>query len=103
MLIIAGTFKIDSEIRDNFLNDAEEMILLSRKEEGCLSYSFMKDLYQDSIIRVYELWESQENIKNHIASAHSLHWNQNVLTGYSCEIDIKKYNISKVGEIEDWE
>lgn len=103
MLIIAGTFELDPGQRSDFMDQAKSMILATRKEEGCSTYSFTEDPYDAGIVRVFEVWESQDNLKDHIASEHSQFWNQNVLTKFETKNDVHKYAISKVSGIEDWD
>lgn len=103
MLIIAGTFKLDPSKRQAFIADAASMIAASAKEDGCYRYTFCIDPVDDSLVQVYERWESQEHLQAHIATEHSKVWNETVAPKYDFTKDIMKYRIDKVSDILEWD
>jgi quinol monooxygenase YgiN len=44
------------------------MIEPTGKESGCLSYSVLRDVEDESLYTVLEAWESRENLDHHIRS-----------------------------------
>lgn len=104
MIIIAGIFKLNNvSDRAEFMSEAAEMVSKSASEVGCRAYKFSEDPVDDTVINVYELWENQESLQNHVKSLHSVEWNQNVFPNYDCEKEILKYRVDKVSEILEWD
>lgn len=99
MLIVAGEITVEPDGRDEFLEAVRFMVDATLQEPGCVQYAFMPDPYDDSLIRLYELWDSQEALEGHFASDHMAQW-QKVQPGLKATgSDIKKYVISEVGPV----
>jgi quinol monooxygenase YgiN len=49
-------------------------ISASRKEAGCLEYSYAEDVLEPGLIRIAERWESQQAFDEHFASDHIAAW-----------------------------
>jgi len=85
------------------MDEAAQMIALSCKEPGCETYSFTEDPVDEKIVRVFEIWETQQALQTHVNSSHSVEWNNNVLTRYECQNNVTKYKIDKQLDILDWD
>ena len=42
----------------------------TRKEEGCIDYAFSIEIYEPNIVRITELWDNLESLKNHLKTEH---------------------------------
>ena len=42
----------------------------SRKESGCRTYAFSQDISDPTMVRITELWESEEDLKAHFGMPH---------------------------------
>ena len=75
MLVIAGHVCIDPEKRSEASAAASEVMIATREERGCISYTFSADLGDASLFNVFEEWESQEALDAHFQTPHpvSLH------------------------------
>jgi quinol monooxygenase YgiN len=68
MLIVAGTFTVAPEDRTAFIEGRIDGVLHTRSEKGCLTYSLMADPVDDDTVRIFECWESQEDLDAHLAA-----------------------------------
>jgi quinol monooxygenase YgiN len=99
MLVIAGTISIDPEKRDAAVAAALEMMRETRKEAGCISYTFSGDLGDPGGFRVFEEWESQEALDAHFATPHMAKF-QGEMGGFGIRgMDVKRYEVASVGPI----
>ena len=96
MLVVAGFVRIDKEHMAGAVLAARKMVAETRKEQGCISYSFAMDVLDDSIIRIFEEWESAEALQAHFQTPHMAEF-QKRLTSYNLqEMIVKRYGIDKV-------
>lgn len=58
--------------REELVALCRSMIAPSRGEQGCIHYSFYKDLGTENSYFFYEEWKDQESIDRHNASRHFL-------------------------------
>ena len=76
MLIVAGTFTSAPGAREQVLDHAGEAMAATRQEEGCHSYVFSPDVDDPNLIRLYELWEGEEELNAHLQTAHIAEFRQ---------------------------
>src|SRR3954468_24774356 len=68
MLIIAGTITVDPADRDRFLASRRETVAKARAMKGCLEYAFSGDAVDPACVRLFERWETQENVDAWLAA-----------------------------------
>ena len=66
MVIVAGTIEVDPKDRDAFLQGRADGVRATRTEPGCIEYSFSADGLDPGLIRIFEIWESQEALTTHL-------------------------------------
>ncbi len=99
MLIVAGSIITEDDGRDVFLAAVAPMVTATLAEPGCREYAFTPDPNDPNRILLYELWDDQDALDAHFASAHMAQW-QHDRKGLSVVgSDIKKYTISAVGPV----
>jgi quinol monooxygenase YgiN len=99
MLVIAGRIEIDPANKQVAVAAAVEMMAETRREAGCISYTFSGDLAEPGRILVFEEWESQEALDAHFASPHMARF-QKAMGGFGIrEMDVKRYEVASVGPI----
>ena len=76
MILITGTFRIPPGNVAAARPEMERMIAESRSEDGCLHYSYAKDILEPGLIRVTELWRDQAVLDAHAASDHLAAWRE---------------------------
>jgi quinol monooxygenase YgiN len=65
VVIVAGSFEVEPEQREEFLASRLEGIRSSRAEAGCLEYSFMPDPIEPGRVVLYERWADQAALDAH--------------------------------------
>jgi quinol monooxygenase YgiN len=71
MLIIAGTITVDPADRDAFLAIRQETVNQARRRKGCLEYAFSADNLDPSCVRLFERWESEEDVAGWLEAHHA--------------------------------
>ena len=99
MLIVAGSIIAEPGEREAFLTAVQPMVTATLAEPGCREYAFSPDPNNDERIMLYELWDDQEALEAHFASAHMAEWQEIRGTLKLVSADIKKYIISEVGTL----
>ena len=70
MIIVNAKAKTTSE---NILNLKDVIFHLEQetlKEKGCLDYAFSADINNPNIMRITELWEDLQSLKDHLRTQH---------------------------------
>ena len=68
MVIVGGTFELDPELRDKFIESRGDMMRTSRGEAGCIEYTFCADPLDPSRVVLFEKWTDQASLDAHIAA-----------------------------------
>ena len=58
------------ECLEEALKLLKEMVELTRKEEGCISYQLSQDVNSPEYYAMQECWASEEALKKHMQSEH---------------------------------
>lgn len=66
--IIAKNY-IKKDKKDDFLKLAKELIIASRKEDGCIAYDIYESI-DGKCLTFIEEWKDEEAIKSHNSSTH---------------------------------
>ncbi|MFZ5930463.1 MAG: putative quinol monooxygenase [Pseudomonadota bacterium] len=70
MLVISGEFRVATESRAIAVAAAIKVAQATRKEAGCLSYSFYSDLEDPNVFRIFEEWETEAALVAHFKTPH---------------------------------
>ncbi|MEQ1495071.1 MAG: putative quinol monooxygenase [Novosphingobium sp.] len=76
MFLIEGWIKLASGEFDKVANQARAMVTATNEEDGCIHYSFSRDIADPDLIRISERWTSESAMASHMASAHMAAFNQ---------------------------
>jgi quinol monooxygenase YgiN len=99
MLVIAGRIRIDPAQRSAALAAAREMMEATRREAGCISYTFAADLADEGLFHLFEEWESQQALDAHFRTPHMAKF-QGAVGGLGVkEMNVKRYEVSQVGPL----
>jgi quinol monooxygenase YgiN len=99
MLVIAGRIRIDAANRDAAIAAALEMMEATRKEHGCISYTFSADLADPGAFHVFEEWESPEALGAHFRAPHMAKF-QAAVGGLGVrEMKVQRYEVASVGPL----
>lgn len=94
MIIVAGTIRIPEAKFDAILETARATIEATRKEAGCIVYSFARDLADRGLLRIYEEWESRAHLDAHLKQPHMGPWRAAVAAAGATERNVKTYETS---------
>ena len=101
MLVIAGHVCIDPEKRSEASAAASEVMIATREERGCISYTFSADLGDESLFHIFEEWESQEALDAHFQTPHMAIFQEKLGALGVNEMKIQKYAVASVGPLRD--
>ena len=99
MIVIAGHVVLDPKQREKAEAAAREMMSETRKEQGCISYTFSADLEEPGRFQIFEEWEGDEALRAHFASPHMARFQQAVGGLGVREMKVQRYEVSKVGPV----
>jgi quinol monooxygenase YgiN len=74
MLILSVNLRVPKADQDRLRPEMEKVVQASRKEAGCLAYSYGFDLIEPDIIRVFEIYKDEAALKAHGESDHFKAW-----------------------------
>ena len=69
MVIVAGTLTVDPSQREALLASRMDAMRATRKEPGCLEYTFSADPTDPGRVMLFERWASQKDLEVHLAAA----------------------------------
>jgi quinol monooxygenase YgiN len=99
MLVIAGHVALDPVQREAAVAAAREMMQETRKEPGCISYTFSADLEEPGRFRIFEEWASEDALRAHFASPHMARF-QKAVGGLGVrEMAVQRYEVAKVAPL----
>ena len=73
-VVVAGTFRVPADRFEDLRPHLEAVIAATRAEEGCITYSYARDVGDPELIRVFEQWRDQAALDTHFKAPHMLAW-----------------------------
>ena len=70
MIFVQGWIKVSDKDLETAVIAASAMVLETKKEQGCLHYSFAKDIDEPSLIHISERWDTEESLNAHFQTPH---------------------------------
>ena len=99
MLLIQGWLKLAAGEFDKVADDARTMVAATNAEDGCIHYSFARDVGDPDLIHIAERWRDAEALGAHGKSAHMAAFNQ-AMGGVTREgADLWLYNAEGVRKL----
>jgi quinol monooxygenase YgiN len=99
MLVVAGTIRLDPARRQDAIREALAVMEATRREPGCISYTFSADLADPAVFHLFEEWESQEALDAHFETPHMATF-QAAMGGFGIqEMTVRKYSGASVGPL----
>jgi quinol monooxygenase YgiN len=99
VIVLAGTIRIPPENLDRARPDLEAMVQITRKEPGCLAYSFSFDVVEQGLVRVFEVFSNAEALAAHQTSPHMAAFRTQRETWGMFERNMTQYEISSFKKI----
>jgi quinol monooxygenase YgiN len=99
MIVIAGRIAIDPAHRAEAVAAARDVMAETRREPGCISYTFSADLGDQAAFHLFEEWESPEALARHFETPHMARFQAAVARLGVREMKVQRYEVSSVGPI----
>jgi quinol monooxygenase YgiN len=93
MLIIAGHLVVSPKERDGYVAECGTVVQVALEAPGCLDFSITADSVDPSRIRIFERWESEEQLLEFRGSGPSDAQQAAILGA-----DVRRYGVSSVGD-----
>ena len=99
MIVISGVIEVAEAGLDRAVAAAREMTAATRQEEGCLSYTFYRDLENPCLFRVFEEWRDDAALKTHVESEHMARFRERLAGAKIVRRDVKRYVVSETSAL----
>ena len=99
MLVIAGHIRIDPAKREAAVAAADAVMEATRREQGCLAYTFSADLHDEGLIHLFEEWDSQDALDAHFKAPHMAAFQASIPGLGVKEMKIRRYEVSAAGPL----
>lgn len=70
MIVVVAEVRVGEGAVDALKDAIATMETESRKEEGCHRYAFSTDISDPTMVRITELWESADHLRQHFTVPH---------------------------------
>jgi quinol monooxygenase YgiN len=70
MVIIVGSLTFSPDDRHDVIASLHDVTECSRRDEGCVEYTWSEDLAEPNTFWFFECWETQEALDAHLAAPH---------------------------------
>ena len=91
MIVIAGSFRLDDGVTNDVMEACKTVMQATHQEEGCHEYIFYPDPLDSDVLRVFEMWENDQALKNHFGTAHVNAFRESMGSWDTSEREIKKF------------
>ena len=96
MIVVAGTAPINPEKREEAKVILKTMMDATMQEEGCITYQFLFNPWNDAEVRIFEEWDSQDALDAHFQTPHMAEFREALPNFVTGTFDIKRYDVSDV-------
>ena len=70
MIIVQNTFHLLSKSKSEVIDLMKNMVLLCRKEQGCISYEYFEGITDSNQIILLQEWENAGRLQGHYQTEH---------------------------------
>lgn len=91
MIIVEGWVRLGEGEIDRLRDKALKMVEETRKEPGCIDYAYSVALDDPDVMRIAEVWESQEALDAHGATPHMAEFGAALREANILGADLKAY------------
>lgn len=99
MIVISGAIPVKAEAREEARKLATMLEEATRKEPGCLAYTFYADRNDPNTFFIFEEWESDEALASHFQTEHMKQFQQQAPKILAGKVVAKKYTVSAVASL----
>jgi quinol monooxygenase YgiN len=91
MIIVAGTLRVPEDQIEVFMPIARQTLAASRAETGCVTYSYAFDVEEKGLIRIFEVWDSRDDLTRHQSQPHMKPWREKLAEIGASDRDLYVY------------
>jgi len=99
MIVIAGTAPIDPTKHEEAKTIMKTMMDATLQEDGCISYQFLFNPWDDGEVHIFEEWETQDALDKHFQTAHMATFRKALPAVVTGSFAIKRYVVSEVTDL----
>ena len=99
MIIVMGHAQLGPNEFDRLQPEMRTQVAATNAEDGCLLYSFSRDVADPDRLMINERWRDQAAIDAHFVTPHMATFNAVIGAAKVLGIDIKSYNLA-TGEVK---
>lgn len=70
MIIVTVAGKVKPEFKQTFLDHMADLAKIVRAEEGCIKYQQNITAEEDTVLFLYEEWETRQALQAHLQTTH---------------------------------
>tara|TARA_B100001996_G_C18343963_1_gene471256 strand:+ start:184 stop:510 length:327 start_codon:yes stop_codon:yes gene_type:complete len=70
MIVVNARMKTNENNFQRIKKAVEKVEIQTRQEKGCIDYAFSVELHNERNIRITELWEDLQSLKDHLKTDH---------------------------------
>ncbi|MBL5766379.1 antibiotic biosynthesis monooxygenase [Heyndrickxia sporothermodurans] len=91
MIIVHATFQVNPAKENLFLEEIKSLIAASREENGNISYGIQKDVENEHVYMMIELWKDMDAAAGHNSSDHFTKFVAKAKDFLTAPVEIKAY------------
>lgn len=99
MIVISGTIFVKPDKVAQAIEAAKVMMEKTAEEPGCISYRFYADIEAPDVFRVFEEWESDEDLQAHFETPHMAEFRKKLGGLLAAPPAIRRYVVSEFGDL----
>ncbi|MFC7371936.1 putative quinol monooxygenase [Fictibacillus iocasae] len=69
-IVITAILRAKKGHENDLLKAMKQVVSPSQKESGCITYQLHQSRDEDGVFVIYEIWQDEESLQQHIASDH---------------------------------
>lgn len=97
MIVIAGHLSLKADKTESAAVALAELVSATRAESGCIEYAMGFDLVDPTLVRIFEVWESDDALANHAGSSHVDQWRKEAPSMMAGPISLMRYVVESAG------
>lgn len=95
MILVAGTVRVQDGGLDRVAAAMETVLAATRQEDGCINYSYARDVLEPDLLHVSELWRDADALRAHGKAPHMATWRAAMAEAGVVERDLKMYEVGE--------
>ena len=95
MILVVGTVRVAEGGFEKAKDAMEATIKATRAEDGCIRYSYARDVLDPQLMHVSEAWRDMDALKAHFTAPHMAAWQKAIVEAGVSERDLKVYETDK--------